>query len=188
MDLERLIDQIREGDPASGPVLVSFLAPRLASYLSKSAAYLSEEDRTQIAERTVEQAVRNIDKYDPDRATFFAWVRGIARHAVQQWHRDHPGLQSRPLFGFERAEDEELQPSAATPQLVAALNELIDTEPEATQLLLRLRFTEGLPHEAIASALGVSSAATRKRLERAMKRLRERAADHPDLRHLGGDS
>ena len=56
------------------------------------------------------------------------------------------------------------------------------TLSEGDQLLVQLRFTEQLPPPAvIADRLGVSESACRKRLERVLKRLRDRAANDPDL-------
>ena len=80
----------------------------------------------------------------------------------------------------EQAEDEEDEDRDSSS---AALALLVLTAPEPDQLMIRLRFEEDLPHAEIAKRLGVSESASRKRLERALQRLRIRAAQEPDLNH-----
>jgi len=67
---------------------------------------------------------------------------------------------------------------------LVALSAIVLAEPLPDQLLIRLRFTDGLSHAQIAKRLKVTEAASRKRLERLLGRLRRKAAGDPHLKEL----
>ena len=188
MDLDALIEQIRRGDPSAGPILVSIVAPRLLGYTAHLARELSEPDHEAIVEAAIEKAILKIDQFNPERGTFTGWVRTFARNEVATWRRSHPGPnvpvneETLELADDQAPTDDE----AASPRDIAITALVLDL-PEPAQLLLRLRFAEGLDHIAIAELLDVRPDAARKRLQRILQTLRERAADDPDLKHLGGE-
>lgn len=195
MDIEGLIEQLRRGEPSAGPILVSLVAPRLLGYAAQIAPKLSEADHEMIVEEAIERAITKIDRYDPARGTFPAWARSFVRFSVLRWHREHPdGPPGELADDFsdaaskaDRPCDDAADESADLGRISSALAALVLSEPEASQLLLRLRFAEQLPHEEIAKQLGVNPAACRKRLERVLRKLHENAMNDPDLAHLGGD-
>lgn len=188
MDIAQLIQQLKTGDDTAGPVLVSVLAPRLLGYAELIASDLPLTDREQVVEVAIETAIRRIDRYDPGKGTFPGWVRTFVRYAVADWRRRHPeGAPAElddltdPAIPEDDVEDEDSSPASA------ALAALVFTASEADQLILRLRYEEKLIHTQIAERLDVSEAACRKRLERALERLRNRAKQDPDLnRYLEG--
>lgn len=185
MDIAQLIEQLKRGDDTAGPVLVSVLAPRLLGYADLIAGDLPLVDREQAVEHAIETAIRKIDRYDPSKGTFPGWVRAFVRHAVADLRRRQPG--GLPLQLDEEIADvavpdgnEDEEQESGSPA-AAALAALVFTAPEADQLILRLRYEENLLHAQIAEQLGVSEPACRKRLERALERLRNRAKQDPDL-------
>ncbi|MDA8186455.1 MAG: sigma-70 family RNA polymerase sigma factor [Actinomycetota bacterium] len=188
MDIVQLIEQLKAGDDTAGPILVSILAPRLLGYAEMIANDLPLADREQAVERAIEMAVRRIDRYDANKGTFPGWVRAFVRHAIGDWRRHHPGgaptqVDKRTNAAIPADDTEEEHDNPAS----AALTALVFTAPEADQLIVRLRYEENLPHAQIAERLGVSEPACRKRLERALERLRSRAVGDPDLnRYLEG--
>ena len=182
MDIGRLIEQLRAGDDTAGPVLVSILSPRLTGYAESIGGDLPLVDRELVVETAIETAIQRIDRYDPNRGTFPGWVRTFVRFAVADWRRRNPTgapaqLDDRvvPMVLDDDIHDEDVNPvSMALASLVLAL-------AEADQLIIRLYFVEKLRHAQIAEQLGVSETASRKRLERALARLRSRAVEDPDL-------
>jgi RNA polymerase sigma-70 factor (ECF subfamily) len=188
MDIGRLIEQLKAGDDTAGPILVSILAPRLLGYAEMIANDLPLADREQAVEQAIETAIRRIDRYDPNRGTFPGWVRAFVRHAVGDWRRRHPtGAPGQLDERTDAAAPEDNTEEEPDDPASAALTALVFTAPEADQLILRLRYEENLLHAQIAERLGVSETACRKRLERALARLRNRAAEDPDLnRYLEG--
>jgi RNA polymerase sigma factor (sigma-70 family) len=182
VDLALLIEQIRQGDETAGAVLVSIVAPRLLGYADLIAPDLPEADRELAVETAIETAIRKIDRYDESRGTFPAWVRTFVKHAVNDWRRRHPDgapteLASEPE---QPAEPPDERSDLVNPEAVA-MAAIVLSESEPNQLLIRLRFVEGLTHGQIAKRLNVTEAASRKRLERLLGRLRRIAAEDPDL-------
>jgi RNA polymerase sigma-70 factor (ECF subfamily) len=182
MDIGQLIQQLKTGDDTAGPVLVSVLAPRLLGYAELIASDLPLADREQAVEQAIETAIRRIDRYDPSKGTFPGWVRAFVRYAVADRRRVHHGgapaqLDERTDLAVPEDDAEEEHENLSS----AALAALVLTAPEADQLIFRLRYEENLLHAQIAERLGVSEAACRKRLERALERLRSRAEQDPDL-------
>jgi RNA polymerase sigma factor (sigma-70 family) len=166
-------------------MLVSLVAPRLLGYAAQLASDLGETDREAIVEAAIETAIDKIDQFDPNKGTFPGWVRTFVYYEVATWRRSHgapPEELVEPAVGLTD-DDVDGPPSAAA----LAMTALVLTLPEASQLLLRLRFAEHLDHTEIAERLGIKPAASRKRLERVLTDLRERSKTDPDLTHLGGD-
>lgn len=190
MDLDALIEQLRRGDPSAGPILVSMVAPRLLGYAAHLARDLGEPDHEEIVEVAIEKSILKIDQFDPERGTFTGWVRTFVRNEVATWRRNHPGstvpVNEEALEVPGESEPDSGEDKAAS-QRVTATTALVLGLPEPAQLFLRLRFAEGLDHIAIAEQLDVRPDAARKRLQRILQTLRERAADDPDLKHLGGE-
>ncbi len=84
---------------------------------------------------------------------------------------------------MEREPEQLAEPPKPRPGVIA-LHAILLSEPLPDQLLIRLRFAEGLTHAQIAQRLNVTAAASRKRLERVLERLRHRAAEDPELKGL----
>jgi len=189
VDIAQLIEQLKTGDDTAGPVLVSVLGPRLQGYADLIAGDLPLVDREQAVEHAIETAIRRIDRYDPSKGTFPGWVRAFVRHAVADVRRRQRGgapLQLDEEMADLTVPEDDGEEEHGSPTS-AALTALVFTAPEADQLILRLRYEENLPHAQIAERLGVSEPACRKRLERALERLRSRATQDPDLnRYLEG--
>jgi RNA polymerase sigma factor (sigma-70 family) len=190
VDVNQLVAQLRAGDDSAGAILVSVVLPRLLGYAAVSAPDMSIVDQELVVERAIEKAIEQLDRYDSTRGTFVGWVRGFVRYGIADWHREQPGY--RKDLPEDLPDPTSDTDGAATPgsggeddtadARSAALASLVLTLSEGDQLLVQLRFTEQLPHAVIADRLGVSESACRKRLERVLKRLRDRATNDPDLR------
>jgi RNA polymerase sigma-70 factor (ECF subfamily) len=158
------------------------MAPMLAGYVNAIARDLSQADREKAVEEAIEKAVDKIDRYEEMRGSFPAWVRAFVRHAVGD-------LRRRQLSGsFDVTLDNlpdlsalsESSSSATSGELGALSRAFADISP-TDQLILGLRYGEQLTHAEIANLLGVNEAASRKRAGRALRRLREAAANESVL-------
>lgn len=185
MDLGRLVEQLKAGDDTAGPLLVSIVGPMLMGHVDDIASDLPQVDREAAVEKAIETAIRRIDRYDSAKGTFPAWVRAFVKHAVADWRRGHPvGAPAAFSAENETASQPGDDPAELDDQgkpYSAALAALVLTATGPEQLLIRLRFEEGLTHAQIAARLGVSEVACRKRLERLLGELRARAAADTDL-------
>jgi RNA polymerase sigma-70 factor, ECF subfamily len=124
------------------------------------------------------------------RVGFFAWLRGLARQRRLKLVRDHLDAQCRTVKRQQALpEDSWRHPPApgGTPsgavaaaeqrqRLSAALGRL---RPEDREVI-RLRVTEARSNREAAELLGLSPEAVAKRLERALRRLRDEVAGSPD--------
>jgi RNA polymerase sigma-70 factor (ECF subfamily) len=117
------------------------------------------------------------------RIDFWVWLRGLARERRLKFLRDHLDAQCRTAKRQQPLPDESWRhppapaqsPSAAArvaEQAEGVLRALRRLRPE-DQEVIRLRVTEGRTNPEVAALLGVTPAAVAKRLERALRRLRE---------------
>ncbi len=140
----------------------------------------------QLMEETVQEtwltAVRRIRKFDPDRGTFQAWVRGIAANQLRnQFRRQRavPGM-CRDL-DWERAislpPDTVLENLEQAAQVAAALAAL----PSQYELVLRAKYVDALPVAEIALSLSQTPKAVESLLSRAREAFRRECLEREDL-------
>ena len=135
---------------------------------------IGEEDAADLTQQVFAQSWAHQAGYQPERGTPAAWIFGIARNLSADFFR-----RSRPLVSWETLP---VQFSAeATPEEIVLYREslafarsLIAALPTDEQELLTLRFAGQLTHAEIATLLGKSEAATKKRFARLLQRLQDR--------------
>lgn len=181
VDLEHLIDGIREGDESSGAFLVSLYGQRLLGYAHDIGSDLSEGDREIICERAVERAVRKIDLFDEKKGTFFAWLRTILRREVSNWRRSSARFEEwddqKTSDGDKESADEDGDGEGLGKRI--ALGELLSLLPPEDQLILWARYGEQLPYAQLALRLNISEQACRQRCLRARSKARKLASSDP---------
>lgn len=146
-------------------------------------AYLLLEDRLD-AEEVVQDAFvyafRHLDRYDPDRASFWTWLRVIlvsrCRNKRRRKQLPRISLEALMAVGQTPAETEKASdPASAMERLDArrrvweALQQVSDGARDA----LILRYYEGLPYAEVAEILGCSSEAARSRVVHGKAQLRD---------------
>jgi len=145
-------------------------------------AYLLLEDRLD-AEEVVQDAFvyafRHLDQYDPDRASFWTWLRVIlvsrCRNKRRRKQLPRISLETLMAVGQTPAETKEASdPARALERLDMrrrvweALQQVSDGARDA----LILRYYEGLPYAEVAEILGCSSEAARSRVVHGKAQLR----------------
>jgi RNA polymerase sigma-70 factor (ECF subfamily) len=128
-----------------------------------------------------------------DRVEFGFWLRGLVRERRLKFLRDHLDAQCRSARRQQPLPDESWRHPAASqdsPSAVAVAADQAAVEadrlaramqqlgPEDREII-RLRVTEGRTNPEAAALLGITPAAVAKRLERALRRLREAAGSSP---------
>jgi RNA polymerase sigma factor (sigma-70 family) len=151
------------------PPVWAFVAAR-----SRSDAGAAED----VIQETWMIAVRRMASFDPSRAPFEAWVKGIAMNVLR--NRWRAGRREREALGQDPKAFGEVQASPATPdagepagRATLALTAL----PWAYQQVLRAKYEEGLPVLAIAERMGRSAKSVESMLSRAREALRRALAD-----------
>jgi RNA polymerase sigma-70 factor (ECF subfamily) len=167
----RLARRAVRGDRGAFVELYRALYPPVARYVAGRVA--SAADAEDVVARTFHRLLESLARLDPARGTVLAWCLVTARHlsidlgrARRHGQDDAATLEAAPDGGRDaqgRLEaDERLQ----------ALARVLDGLPAGTRELIELRFGDGLTTSELAAHAGVSEAAVRKRLSRAMATLR----------------
>jgi RNA polymerase sigma factor (sigma-70 family) len=155
----------------------------------------SIEDLTQeILNDAIAQALKNYDKYDPDRPVI-PWLRKIAfnqalmlrrRRNLEDQHitlvGDETKILSEEARSKQMTEDEMFgllyQASNVDFDSNLALNDLLSLVKDSDREVLELAFVDDLRGKALAAKLGISEGAAWVRLSRAINRVREAYNQH----------
>ncbi len=174
-----LLELARRGSEESFRRLYAELYDPVCRYIG--ARVRGAEDVEDLAAVVFGRVVSGLDGFDPRRGPVFAWVLGMARHAVTDHRR------RRAAFGGAReqaASADELE-GALADERPDALGELVRDEEaravrawirrqdETTRELLELRYGQGLGCGEIARLLGLTESAVKKRCARAVQRMRQ---------------
>jgi RNA polymerase sigma-70 factor (ECF subfamily) len=159
------------GDPAAFAALYHRYRDRVYWYVRTRTT--TEEDAADLTQHIFVQALDALGQYRPHRGSFAAWLFGIARHALTNFHRRHrptvawdliPGAQQLvtpddPVAELLRRED------------LDRLRSLFGALDADRRELLVLRFVARLTIAEIATVMGKTEAATHKRLTRTLQAL-----------------
>jgi RNA polymerase sigma-70 factor (ECF subfamily) len=167
-------------DPAAFGVLYELHVDRIYAYLRTRTG--TPEDAADLTQQVFLRALRALPRYRDRKLPFAAWLFRIARNSAINFHRDRRASVTWDLL------PEALQPSSEgdlSARLVRGedlnrLRVLLSILPADTRELLALRFAAGLTVPQIAAVIGAGEAATRMRLSRAVRSLKEQYDDEPD--------
>jgi len=181
MDVDRLLDGLRNGDAAAHSELCEQLGPRIHRYIARRLPG-DEHVAEDLMIQTLVDAARNIRQFNPRKAVFPAWVFGIARrHLVGELRRQGRSGAAPPsaLVSLDSVPEQAARgdmAEAVTARLVAqrqvaTLREhLSPVEMEA----LVLHCMDGLSLREIGQLMGRSERAVKSLLYRARESARER--------------
>ena len=128
----------------------------------------SQADADEAVQETLLRAHRAMPTYRAE-GSVKAWLCGIARHVcahvLETRRRGRELLEVVPEAG-------EARDAFATRQRARALRDALDKLKPSERDVLALRFVADLSHREIAVACGLDEAAARKRISRALERLR----------------
>ncbi len=174
-----LVRRIAERDNAAAAQLLQRYVREITGFLGKR---VDPADFDDLLQEVLCRILRSASSFRGD-ASVRTWLYSIARYTAWERNRsrgeygslcrlvdDGPGPESM-ILSRERRE-----------RLVAGLERL----PDSQALVLELYRIDGLSHEEIASLLGISATASRKRLERAVRALDSQleSGSTTNLRHL----
>lgn len=172
--LARLVWRAVRGDRRAFTRLYRELHPLVARYIARRVD--SRADAEELVAEVFRRVVEHLADFDPKRGQVRPWVLRIARNAVI----DHYRARKRPVALEQVADglhgqDEPLASLLANERL-ARVNAALAQAPVEVRQLIAMRYGDNLRHREIAELLGISEAAVRKRLSRALRDLRERTA------------
>jgi len=183
--LAPLVAAARDGDREAFEELVR--ATSAATYTLAHRLLGDEEDAKDVVQETYLRAYRGLRRFRGD-AAFETWLYRITANCAattlgrRAKHRHDELDDDAPLPDPERRHDPEA--SADSGALRDRLVEALAALPPRLRQVVVLRDVYDLPHEAIATELGISEGAAKVRLHRARRRLREHL--FPPTRAAGG--
>ncbi|HZU70212.1 MAG TPA: sigma-70 family RNA polymerase sigma factor [Ktedonobacteraceae bacterium] len=196
-DMPRGVAYVIPSTASNKERIVEFLADNAAALLGTLRSYVQRmgvargEEVTataiEVLQEVVIEALDHADRFNPSGQPM-AWLLGIAINIIKRKKVEYAKRSRRELFIHELStdrqeslSDDELLdqiPACATagPEQDVAANEqaalLLSLVSPEDQQLLQLAFLYGFEREALAEKLGITPAAARVRLHRALKRLR----------------
>jgi RNA polymerase sigma factor (sigma-70 family) len=162
---ERSRDSRPRVRPTSGDVTKLDIEQAMEIARRHATAFAGGEDRERLASEATSRAWEARGTYDARRGSLEQWMFGIVRNIAREWHRDRvrtQGLHRRLLRLPERTE--ELGDLDALADLRASFGRL----DERQQLLLYLRYWCDLPYRDVCVRAGMSEAAARQAVRRAL--------------------
>jgi RNA polymerase sigma-70 factor (ECF subfamily) len=128
----------------------------------------SQADADEAVQETLLRAHRAMPTYRGE-GSVKSWLCGIARHVCA--HMLETRTRAREVLAIVPAEGE-ARDAFATRQQARMLRDALDKLKPSEREALALRFVADLSHKEIATACGLDEAAARKRISRALARLR----------------
>jgi len=119
-------------------------------------------------------SLRDLDKMEP-------WLRTVVRNAVFSWYRERKREQEVYSLGLE-TEHEAAPYSIPEDDLLLyfVLQEAMQALSESDRQMFELRYGDGLSYREIAQQMGLNEEAVRKRITRALARLKA----HPIIQSI----
>lgn len=162
-------------DPAIREELLRHALARLGVLLADRPAAIRRDTANEAAQEVSRRALERLSDFDPDKATAAGWLHGILNLVLHECCRT---LRKQPV---QPAADpgawDELAARMSNPDGLAELTQLLGQLPDDQRQIVTLHHLEQIPHEQIASRLGISVGNSRLRLARAMSALRDLAAE-----------
>ena len=182
--VDRLVRGLREADAAAHAELCDGFGPRISRYL---ASRLGPRDdlAEELMVQTLVEATRNIGRFDPRKATFVAWLFGIARRQAQIESRRRRRRKSVPAsvqtsldsVAEQSAPEDLAEATASRIEAKRQVSKLVGYLSETEMEVLVLRCLHQLSVKEIGQVLGRSERAIDSLLHRAKRKARERLAD-----------
>lgn len=141
---------------------------------ARSIVFDADQSRDLVQESCI-TAWGKFQSYDPDKADFGAWLRGILRNKVRDWAKSRKGGK-RPEITLDEAHLQFLDESFARETHQPAfegLKDCLKKLPPELQTPIKLTYYEGHGGQEASDQIGINYATLRKRLSRARSALHD---------------
>lgn len=182
-----LVRRLQQADQAACADLCGRFGAALHRYAA-SRLWGDQDLAEEVAMETLTDAVRNIRRFDPRRASLPAWLYGIARRRLQAAWRRQRRKRSVPLEA--QVPMETLAEVADGPGLEGAVGQRVDAQRQVARLsevlteaemeLLMLSCVEGFSAKEIGRIVGRSERAVESLVHRAKRKARACLGDEDD--------
>jgi RNA polymerase sigma-70 factor (ECF subfamily) len=158
-----------EIEPASSETFVQH-ARRVLSARFRQAG-LKPGDAEDLTQECLVELITHFDRFDPTKGTIDSWIGGFARNATRAWFRREGTRRNNEVSYLQAPEsglatkEAEIEAEGIRSGLASLC--LVDQE------LLYMRFAMSLSFDEIAEGTGMTSVNARKRVSRAVEKLRK---------------
>ena len=167
----RLLGWARQGDRTA----VDRLASDVLEYVKKRVRALGVpyDDAADVAQACTIEVLRHLDDFDPGKGRFDGWMSGFALNSARAYSRGSRKIKAElALEDVAEPIAEENTFSVRREGLEAALEKITPSDRQ----LLGMKFGLGLTSDEVALRVGMSATQVRKRISRALERLRKQPA------------
>ena len=163
----------RDGDEAAMRALYRELYPEIARFVGRRIRIAA--DAEDLVSRVFFTLIERLDDFDPKRGNLRGWLFRIARNAIiDHLRKQRPTVAYDPIGEFLPADIDDPLSDLLERERLGHLLVLLDAQSAETRELLALRYGDGLRHREIAVITGLSEAAVKQRVSRAIRDLRTR--------------
>ncbi len=173
-----LMARVASHDPAAAAQVIERHGRIILTFLTRR---MGNEHAEDLFQEVFLRALRGAPKFRGE-SKLSAWLYGIARNTISDFHRKNHSVDSLRSLIFEGSGPESILSSVEDRRrVVAALEQL----PDEQAIVLELHRIDGMSHEQIGELLGIGIATSRKRLQRASTSLSTilESGDMTDRRH-----
>lgn len=172
--LTDILDQAIQGDQQAFAALYQENVQRIYNYIYYRTG--NRSDAEDLTARVFQRAYKHIGNYKKTSVPFSAWLYRIAHNLVANWHRDNSRRHEVPLedqeFNLQQVERPETE--VVINQEVEGLLRVMRALPGDRQLLIVLKYLDGLSNVEIAQIMGRSEGAVKSLYHRTLLELREK--------------
>lgn len=131
----------------------------------------NEADAMEVLNTGFYKVYKNIEKYNPGKATLYTWIRTIIINSCLDFIKAKSGQVA--WKELDQAAQVDLPPDVFTKMSSADILQLVRQLPPATQAVFNLYVMEGFNHKKIAALLGTSDGTSKWHLSEARRLLKE---------------
>lgn len=136
----------------------------------------NEADAMEVLNTGFYKVYKNIDKYNPEKATLYTWIRTIIINSCLDFIKAKSGQVA--WKEIDQAAQVDLPPDVFAKLSSADILQLVRQLPPATQAVFNLYVMEGFNHKEIAALLGTSDGTSKWHLSEARRLLKELITKH----------
>lgn len=173
--VQLLVKKVASGDEVAKNLLAFEIRDAITLKLSRLG--LPQIDVEDLAQDCTIEILRRIETFDLSRGSLDAWMSGFAKNAFRMWARSSAVRKAQYQADLS---DEPAYEIAEMAEPRAALASALESVAMVDRELLFMRFSLGLSSEEIARNTTMNPAQVRKRISRAVEKLR----NHPSIQRL----
>jgi RNA polymerase sigma-70 factor (ECF subfamily) len=136
----------------------------------------NEADAMEVLNTGFYKVYKNIEKYNPGKATLYTWIRTIIINSCLDFIKAKSGQVA--YKELDQAAQVDLPPDVFAKMSSADILQLVRQLPPATQAVFNLYVMEGFNHKEIAALLGTSDGTSKWHLSEARRLLQELITKH----------